>query len=143
MAETVTIAAAIVLDAAGRMLVVRKRGTTAFMQPGGKIEPGEAPAAALARELREEVQLAAGEPVALGVFSAPAANEPGTTVVAHAFAVTASEAPRIAAEIEEAAWVDPLAPGEISLAPLTRDHMLALAQSLRSRAVQDASGALR
>ena len=137
MAHTITIAAAIVLDAAGRMLVVRKRGTTAFMQPGGKLEPGEAPAAALARELREEVRLEAGGAVPLGVFSAPAANEPEAMVVAHAFAVTANAAPRLAAEIEEAAWVDPAAPGEIHLAPLTRDHMLALAQSLPP------SGALR
>lgn len=135
--KTVTIAAAIVLDAAGRMLVVRKRGTSVFMQPGGKLEPGEAPVAALVRELREEVQLEASQPQPLGIFSAPAANEPEATVVAHAFAVHTREPPRIAAEIEAAAWIDPAAPGEISLAPLTRDHMLALAKSLRT------TGALR
>lgn len=31
------IVAAVVLDDDGHVLVVRKRGTTAFMQPGGKI----------------------------------------------------------------------------------------------------------
>jgi 8-oxo-dGTP pyrophosphatase MutT (NUDIX family) len=92
---------------------------------------------ALARELREEVQITAGEPVPLGVFSAPAANEPEATVIAHAFAVRTREPARIDAEIEEAAWLDPAAPGEIDLAPLTRDHMLPLAQTLIAR------GALR
>ncbi|WP_348530060.1 hypothetical protein [Mesorhizobium sp. NFR06] len=31
---------------------MRKRGTSSFMQAGGKIEPGELPAVALARELQ-------------------------------------------------------------------------------------------
>jgi len=39
-ARIVDVVAAVVRDHAGRMLVVRKRGTTAFMQPGGKREPG-------------------------------------------------------------------------------------------------------
>lgn len=34
------IAAACLLDAQGRLLLVRKRGTRAFMLPGGKHEPG-------------------------------------------------------------------------------------------------------
>ena len=40
-------------DDDGRLLLSRKRGTSAFMQAGGKIEPGEQPAAALVRELRD------------------------------------------------------------------------------------------
>lgn len=38
---TIRIAAAVITDDAGRYLLVRKRDTTAFMQAGGKIEPGE------------------------------------------------------------------------------------------------------
>ncbi len=53
--KAIRIAAAIVLNDRGHMLVVRKRGTTAFIQPGGKIEPGETPEEALAREIREEL----------------------------------------------------------------------------------------
>ena len=37
------IAAALLLNAQGQTLLVRKRGTTAFMQPGGKIEAQENP----------------------------------------------------------------------------------------------------
>ena len=48
--RVIRVAAAVVTDDAGRFLLVRKRGTTAFMQPGGKIEPGEDPRAALVRE---------------------------------------------------------------------------------------------
>ncbi|HEX3283446.1 MAG TPA: hypothetical protein VHT50_02015 [Mycobacterium sp.] len=36
----IRVAAAVIRDARGRMLVVRKRRTAAFMQPGGKIMPG-------------------------------------------------------------------------------------------------------
>ncbi|WP_448631776.1 NUDIX hydrolase [Cellulomonas soli] len=49
------VAAALIVDATGRYLLVRKRGTTAFMQAGGKIEPGESPHDALVREVAEEL----------------------------------------------------------------------------------------
>ncbi len=51
------VAAAVILRTDGRALLVRKRGTAAFMQPGGKIEPGESLSAALPRELVEETEL--------------------------------------------------------------------------------------
>ncbi|WP_206079956.1 NUDIX domain-containing protein [Propioniciclava coleopterorum] len=42
---------------AGDLLLVRKRGTRAFMLPGGKVEPGETHAEAAVREVREEIGL--------------------------------------------------------------------------------------
>jgi 8-oxo-dGTP diphosphatase len=126
----IRIVAAVVLDQAGRVLVVRKRGTDSFMQPGGKIEPGESPVEALAREVREELGTGfeASTVRALGRFSAPAANEPDHVVDADLFMVRLDDVPRPAAEIVELAWVDPTAPGELELAPLTRHTVLALAR---------------
>ena len=107
----ISIVAALIRDQAGRVLLVRKRGTAAFMQPGGKRDPGEDDATALARELDEELgcRVVAGSARPLGEFVAPSANEPGWTVRAAVYAVdvTGEIAPR--AEIEDIAWIDPVA----------------------------------
>lgn len=131
MTPPIRIAAAIILDQAGRTLLVRKRGTTAFMQAGGKIEPGEAPLDALRRELKEELDIDLGPaaPDYLGCFSAPAANEEGRIVEAEIFMTRLSQPVQPAAELEEIVWVDPHALPPIVLAPLTRDHLLPLART--------------
>ncbi|MBC8999011.1 NUDIX domain-containing protein [Pseudomonas sp. N40(2020)] len=122
----IRIAAALLLNADGQTLLVRKRGTTAFMQPGGKIEPHELPVHALARELEEELGLLIDPTQAtfLGQFSAPAANEPGYVVQADIFQLTIDAEVCPAAEIEEVIWVDPATDPAIDLAPLTRDLIL-------------------
>lgn len=55
--KIIHIAAAVMMDDKGRLLLVRKKGTAYFMQPGGKIEPEEDPHSALIRELREELSI--------------------------------------------------------------------------------------
>ncbi len=128
MTPPIRIAAALILDSAGRALLVRKRGTRVFMQAGGKIEPGETPIDALRHELREELEIElTAEPEHLGRFSAPAANEEGRTVEAEIFHLRLEGEVSPAAELEEIRWVDPAAP-DLFLAPLTRDHVLPLAQ---------------
>jgi 8-oxo-dGTP diphosphatase len=126
---TIEIVAAVIRDAAGRVLLVRKRGTTAFMQPGGKRDSGEDDVAALAREIDEELgcRLVADSIQPLGEFKAVSANEPGWRVRASLYEidVTGDIAPK--AEIAEMVWIDPAAPADIPLAPLTRDHVLPLA----------------
>ncbi len=53
------VVAGLVVDAQGRVLITRRRDDQpmgGFWEfPGGKLEPGEAPVAALVRELREEL----------------------------------------------------------------------------------------
>ena len=126
MPTTIRIAAALLIGGDGQTLLVRKRGTQAFMQPGGKIDAGEQPVEALARELHEELNLRIepSQAVYLGRFSAPAANEPGFTVQAELFQVRIDVPVTPAAEIEEVRWIDPAGDGGLHLAPLTRELIL-------------------
>ena len=123
---TIDIVTAVIRDAGGRMLVVRKRGTAIFMKPGGKREPGEDDTTALARELNEELGCRLVEAKLLGLFEASAANEPGHTVRAATYLAKVEGEIAVRAEIEEMAWIDIAAPGEIRLAPLMRVVIAAL-----------------
>ena len=105
-AEPIRIVAAVIRDPAGRVLLVRKRGSDTFIQPGGKREPGEAALATLARELDEELGVAIAEAWPLGTFEDAAVHEPGCRVRAEAFAVRVHGTPAARAEIAEARWID-------------------------------------
>jgi 8-oxo-dGTP pyrophosphatase MutT (NUDIX family) len=127
--RTIHVVAALVTDPRGRTLVVRKAGTTTFMNPGGKPEPGESAVEALRRELGEEVGLAvaAADLEPLGTFSADAANERDHRVQAEVFRLRLSVPDHvIGAEIVESLWLDPDDPGDVPLAPLATEHLLAL-----------------
>jgi 8-oxo-dGTP diphosphatase len=137
----IRIAAGIVKNERGETLVVRKRGTTMFMQPGGKIDRGEDELGALVREFREELGCDI-DPVHarfLGRFRALAANEPRAVVDASLFRVELSDEPAPDAEIDEAMWLHPDAKSKPALAPLTEHHVMSL---LRQGEVRDAPRAL-
>ena len=122
----IRIAAAVLIGPDGRTLLVRKRGTQAFMQPGGKIDAHEQPIEALARELEEELALKI-DPVRatyLGHFCAPAVNEPGFEVQAELFLLHIDADVALVAEIEEVQWIDPRGDGGLTLAPLTGEVIL-------------------
>lgn len=121
------VSAAVITDAEGRLLVVRKAGTTAFMQPGGKPDPGETPAETLARELAEEIGVRVSPDTLkpLGSFTASAANEPGFEVVAEVFRVDIGDQQPIPdAEIAELRWVTAATASGLEIAPLAREFFL-------------------
>ena len=114
------------------LLMVRKEGTTSFMLPGGKPEPGESAEVTIIREISEELGLTleAERLSPLGTFAADAANEADHRVVGDVFCYEGLpvelnvERINHQAEIAEAAWF-PYAPmpadtAQRQFAPLTR-----------------------
>lgn len=98
-----------------------------FMQPGGKLEPGESPLAAVLREVKEEIDLVLtpAQVTSMGVWEGPAANEADTLILAHLFAARTLGSPRIQAEIEQMLWLDPgAALRRTDIAPLLREKVL-------------------
>jgi 8-oxo-dGTP diphosphatase len=120
----VEVVGAVILDPAGRLLTVRKRGTQRFMLPGGKREPGEDDFVALARELDEELGVRLLSAELLGAFEAQAANEAGATVRSHAYVVQIAGDIGIRAEIEQLLWIDIDAPPDVPIAPLLLGSIL-------------------
>lgn len=115
-------------NAKGDLLLVRKRGTTAFMLPGGKVEPGETHPQATVREVAEELSLTLDESdlTLLGHWSAGAANEPGLTITSDVFLAPLPGEPVASAEIEELRWL-PLTPDAATapaLSPMLVEHVI-------------------
>lgn len=101
--QTFRIAAALIDDDQGRLLLVRKAGSPWLMQAGSKIEGDESAINALRRELSEKIGLLLthGEGRYLGRFSAPAANETDHVVEAEIFHVRTCHTPTTGFEIKK------------------------------------------
>lgn len=128
-APEIVVSAVVVRDELGHILVVRKRGTTRFMLPGGKPEPGEGAAATAAREFAEElgVDIREGDLTPMGEYVSAAANEAGHTVRADVFAHPHVTVGDPQAEIAELRWLDPGdLPDHDTLAPLFLDVLAEL-----------------
>jgi 8-oxo-dGTP diphosphatase len=138
-APVIRIVAAVILNPQGHLLLVRKRGTGTFMQPGGKFEPGETSEQAIIRELNEELGfvLDARDFEYVGRFSAEAANEAGHLVDCDMHFTVVEREGVAAAEIEELMWIDPVALDSVVLAPLTakvmRPYILTMSAALQNR----------
>lgn len=113
----------------GRVLTVRKRGTRAYMLPGGKIEPGESALECAVREVDEElgIRVRPDQVAPLGTFETRAANERGFALEATVFRCDLQVAPRLQAELDDLRWVDPGQAVDDPLeAPLNREHIFPL-----------------
>ena len=133
-ATVIRIVAAVAMNGQGETLLVRKRGTAAFMLPGGKLDSEESALDALEREIWEELgcEVDRTRCPALGTFRAPAAFEPGFTVEAELFAASLVGEPRPSGEIEEIVWIDPDGDVPYPIAQMARQHALPLARELKS-----------
>lgn len=107
----------------GRLLVVRKRGGTLWILPGGKPEPGESDEQALNREVREELSCDIAWSRRWDEIAAPAADLPDVEVVVACHIGEISGSPVPTEEIEELAWVDMRSP-ELPLAISIAEHMI-------------------
>ena len=122
---SIHVSAVVFRDEQDKVLTVRKHGTSKFMFPGGKPEPGESAVETAIREVQEEIGVGvnASQLTQIGEFEAPAANEAQHTVIATVFSYNGDPvSPQMAAEIAELSWVAPNKP-DVELAPLLADYV--------------------
>ena len=124
MRERKLVVAGLIIGTDGRILITQRRADQALpLQwefPGGKVEPGEAPTAALARELTEEL----GVEVIVGriwdvLFHAYPAFD--LVMLVYACRLTPASPPPRAVEVADLVWIEPRAlPGGHDILPADR-----------------------
>jgi 8-oxo-dGTP diphosphatase len=111
MADRKLVVAGLIIGEDGRVLITQRRADQSLpLQwefPGGKVEPGEAPVAALVRELREEI----GVEVAVGrIWDVLFHAYPAFDLVMLVYACRIVEGEPRAVEVADLRWV---LPGEL------------------------------
>jgi mutator protein MutT len=106
--KLVEVGLGIVVSGAGKILICRRRSSDSFGGywefPGGKIEPGEAPADCVRRELREELDIAVTPVRGLDVIEH---QYPKTRVRLHPFLCRHDAGEPMAISAAEFLWVSP------------------------------------
>jgi 8-oxo-dGTP diphosphatase len=110
----------------GQLLVVRKKGTTSYILPGGKPENGEDDLQTLAREIEEELgcRLDPRTIAFLGCFSDSAADMHDTKVTVRLYAAELVGNPSPRSEIESVKWHCPSVDSDGSLAPSLQNQIV-------------------
>jgi 8-oxo-dGTP pyrophosphatase MutT (NUDIX family) len=99
---------ALVLDAAGRVLLVRHGYMAGWQLPGGGVDPGETPAFAVRRELEEEIGLQGGTVTLLGHHARKVLWMGHVVVLYRIDGATVAFRPSL--EVQEICWADVAAP---------------------------------
>jgi 8-oxo-dGTP diphosphatase len=114
----------------GRILMSRRRPDQPMPNrwefPGGKVEAGEAPVAALAREVREELgcEIDVG-----GIYEVVFHAYPEFDLVMMVYAATVARGVPRAVEVAEVAWIEAAQIPSLDLLPADYPLALALARS--------------
>lgn len=98
----------LVLDSDGRVLLVRHSYMTGWSLPGGGVDRGEPPDAAVLRELGEEIGLEGGVVEFIGLFSRRAGWATNVILLYRITGATVNFRP--SAEIREIVWAHPAQP---------------------------------
>lgn len=106
-----------------KLLVVRKKGGTLWILPGGKPEAGEIDENALRREVHEELGCHVSWARHYMICYAPAADLPDTMVTVSCYLGEITGTPKASEEIEEIRWIDIHAP-DVPLAVSISEEML-------------------
>ena len=131
------IAASVAVFRDGRVLIARRaKPPQLWSLPGGAVEPGETPAEAAAREVREETGIEAEIVAAAGEHEVELRDESGAVTaryLIHAFAARwrAGEA-RPGPEASAVAWVEPASLGSYETTAGLADIIAAAERLLRS-----------
>ncbi|MEK7611498.1 MAG: NUDIX domain-containing protein [Patescibacteria group bacterium] len=110
-----------------KLLLYKGKDKDTFVAPGGKLKGTETPEKALARELKEEldIEISGGNLETFGTFSAEAATNPGETLVMTVFVVKAWRGQIKANEVgSEIFWVTSKVPPEIKVGSIFAHEVL-------------------
>lgn len=120
------VVAAVIRDGAGRLLIgqrpTHKRHGGLWEFPGGKVDPGETLAQAVARELSEELGLTVTWVAPVPLFSRQDPGQPFRIL----FLEAAARGTPVLVEHQAVAWIPVPAPDEFDLAPSDAAFVAAL-----------------